>query len=192
MYSKLDPVLQAVIPRHAESADTRMGIHREDRTGDEGRKRGREKNDEPADLWEDRTVVSVRALGALLASLVARPGRIDGHADIAVSSAQPGAGHAAVPPPQQSESAKAARAYKTMYYTGQKIHQPPLPAPPEGTAPVALSPEEERAIHKLLSDIETLAARGIETLEIHKSGSFLQSLADAAAHALALIQTDRR
>lgn len=182
MFSRLDPVFQS-LPRQAESTDTRQDIRREEKTGDEGRKGGRDKEEKQQQLWEDSTVVSVRALRAFLAGLIARSAG-GGHADVRVSVAQP----PAHPPAQQNrnqpsttESARAARAYKSMYYTGQKEHQPPLPAPPAAEGGIKLSPEEDRAIHKLIADIDILAARGVETLPINKSGSFLQSLVDAAA-----------
>ena len=182
MYSRLDPVFQS-LPRQTENADTRQDIRREEKTGDERRKGGKDKEEKPAELWEDSTVVSVRALHAFLTGLVAdNAGK--GHAEIQVSAAaapQPPAQHREHPP---TEAARAAKAYKTMYYTGQKEHQPPLPAPPAIENGVKLSPEEERTIHKLVADINILAASGIETLQIKKSESFLQSLVDAAALAL--------
>lgn len=184
MYSKLDPVLQTLLPRQTQGTDTRMGIQREDKTGDENRKNKHDKEEETAELWEDSTVVSVRALGALLASLVKSAEGNASHADISVSTPPPGPQPPAALATQNTDSAKAARAYKAMYYTGQKMHQPPLPAAPAGSAAGALTAEEERAIHKLLTDIAVLTARGIETLEIRKSDSFLRSLADAAALAL--------
>ena len=178
MYSRLDPIFQS-LPRQAENTDTRQGIRREEKTGDEGRKGSKEKEEPPSELWEDSTVVSVRALRAFLTGLVANS-TPKGHADIQVSAAAvpPPAPHREHPP---TEAARAAKAYKTMYYTGQKEHQPPLPTPPVSESSVKLSPEEEHIIHKLIADIDILAARGIETLNIRKSDSFLQSLVDAAA-----------
>ena len=188
MYSRLDPVFQAALPRQTESTDTRQGIRHEEKTDDRGRKDKGHKDEESPDIWEDSTIVSVRALDAFLAGLVATAAQNEKANSAEVQISRKPAETAAAPPAHENkpvtEAARAAKAYKSMYYTGQKEHQPPLPAPPAGDSSVKLSAEEMRVLHKLMADINILAARGIETLQIRKSDSFLQSLVDAAALAL--------
>ena len=188
MYSRLDPVFQAALPRQTESTDTRQGIRHEEKTDDRGRKGKEHEDKEPSDMWEDSTIVSIRALGAFLAGLVATAAQNEKQISTDVQMSGGPAENAPAPVARENrpvtEAARAAKAYKSMYYTGQKEHQPPLPAPPAGDSGVKLSAEETRAIHKLMVDINILSARGVETLQIRKSDSFLQSLVDAATLAL--------
>lgn len=186
MFSRLDPIFQAALPRQTEGADTRQEIRRQEKEDGDRRKGGRDKDDQPGDPWEDSAVVSVRALSAFLSGLAGSGAekKPTGQEDVRVSAYGGGAVAQEKPNSASSEAARAAKAYKTMYYTGQKEHQLPLPAPPAQGGGIALSPEEERIIHKLIADAGLLSARGVETLHIQKSGSFLQSLADAIAAAL--------
>ena len=169
MFSRLDSYFTSTI-RHAESADARLGIRR-----DEQREQGRKKDDkdekeDQSSAWEDSTVVSVRALQAFLESLTASQ-------TAAAGVASPSA--PAPPQPSSGQAANAARAYQTT----ARSSEPPAPVQAAAGDRPVLTPEELGTIHKLIGDLKFLAGRGVEQLNILRSDSFLQSLVDAAARA---------
>ncbi len=166
MFSRLDSLFISTT-RHAESADTRMGIKR-DEERDQGRRQDKEREKDERPAWEDTTVVSVTALMAFLDSLITE--QTPKNSEPAASTAPP-----VNAPPQ---AAAAAKAYQST--AGAKT-QPP-PPPPSGNKPV-LTPDESAIIVRLLQDLRILADKGIESLTILRSESFLQSLVDAAARA---------
>lgn len=178
MFSRLDPVFQAM-RRQAESADTKLGIRRDEKNDENQRKNKKEKDDDPAVLWEDATVVSVPALQAFLSGLVPTSTADAGHAEISISAA---AQQESLPAPV-SDAARAAQAYRS---TPGGAHPPaPSPAaPPASAGGVKLSAEEEKTIFRLIADLALLSSRGVTSLEIKKSDSFLQSLVDAVKAAL--------
>lgn len=173
MDSKLDPVYRALF-RHAEHSGDRQDVRREEASGDNGRRKDdRERPDRP-DPWQDDTVVSVTALRALLLNLLGTPAE-------ASNPAPP----PAAPRPSDPMAARAAGAYRQT-----AAHRHPDPAPIT-TAPLATGPapgltdDDIRIIRQLITDLDRLSTRQIDVLRIEKNGSFLHSLAAAAARALA-------
>ncbi len=179
MFSRLDPVFQAM-RRQAESADTKLGIRRDEKNDENQRKNKKEKDDEPAALWEDVTVVSVPALQAFLSGLVPSGSGSDSvHAEISISATA----QQASPSAPVSDAARAAQAYRSTPGGAQ----PPVPSPATpavSAGGVKLSAEEEKTIFRLIADLALLSSRGVTNLEIRKSDSFLQSLVDAVKAAL--------
>jgi len=166
MFSRLDSFFVSTM-RHAESADARMGIKRdEERNQGRRQNQGKEKEEEPR--WEDTTIVSVTALTAFLESLTADHGSQNS------ASSVPVAAPAVAPQPQ---AAAAARAYQTT--AGTKTQ----PQPSSSVSKPVLTPEESATITQLLGDLKLLADRRVENLTILRSESFLQSLVDAATRA---------
>lgn len=166
MFSRLDSFFVSTM-RHAESADTRMGIKR-DEERDHGRRQNQEKEKEEEPRWEDTTIVSVTALTAFLESLIAENPK-DPEPSVKTQAALP-----------QSQAAAAAKAYQT---TADARTQPqPQPVSSSASKP-ALTPEESSTIVQLLQGLKFLADRKVESLTILRSDSFLQSLVDAAARA---------
>lgn len=186
MYSRLDPIFHTQL-RHAETLDTRQGIRRHE-DQDERKKRGRKKRENEEDLWQDQTSVSVSALHTFLQQLVrdtetkqpAAQKQNVADENIALSDNAKGKSesHTPVKPDVAQRSTRAAQAYERTY---RATHHDAIPAAPaEGAVPaIDLRPEEIRTIHGLIDDLEKLAQRGIETLTLQKSDSFLQSLVDA-------------
>jgi hypothetical protein len=170
MFSRLDPYFTATI-RHAESADARLEIRRDEQREQEGRKYPKEKKDDPSAAWDDSTVVSVRALQAFLESLIADQARKPATA--------PATPPAAPLPASTGQAAQAARAYRTT----ANVAEPPAPPPAAPGDKPLLTAEELRTIHRLIGDLKLLADRKVEHLNILRSDSFLQSLVDAAARA---------
>lgn len=175
MDSKLDPVYRALF-RHAEHTGDRQDVKREEAPGGDGRRKDdRQRADRP-DPWQDDTAVSITALRAFLVNLLG--GESTAPAAPPQTTARPG----------DPLAARAAGAYRTT-----AAHQAPPPAPPAGavaTAPDSgpapgLTPDDVRAIRQLITDLDRLSSHHIDMLRIEKNGTFLQSLAAAAARALA-------
>lgn len=166
MFSRLDSFFVSTM-RHAESADARMEIKR-DEERNQGRRQNNEKEAEDTPRWEDTTVVSVPALMAFLESLIAE----------SPQNLQPSVVEKSPNVPQQPQAAAAAKAYQTTAGTRTQ----PQPSLSSGSKPL-LTPEETSTIKQLLADLEFLANRKVESLTILRSDSFLQSLVDAAARA---------
>ncbi len=178
MFSRLDPVFQAM-RRQAENTDTKLGIRRDEKNDENQRKNKKEKDEESAALWEDVAVVSVPALQAFLSGLVPASIADAGHAEISISASA----HQASPTAPVSDAARAAQASRSTPGRAQPPASSPAPSPgsPGG---VKLSAEEEITIFRLISDLTLLSSRGVTSLEIRKSDSFLQSLVDAVKAAL--------
>lgn len=181
MDSRLDQIFRTSF-RQTESADTWMGIRREEPQDQHGRKK---KNDEDKDkpAWEDETVVSIAALKQFLTSLIA-PASPFMPPPVASAAASHG------PPPlsvQQQQAHHAAQAYQN---TARHAPVPVIPPPsePPRTEPPSSSPtlstEENRTIHQVLDLLDQLLASGVSTLTIQKEGSFLESLKRSAETAL--------
>jgi hypothetical protein len=169
MFSRLDPYFTATM-RHTESADARLEIRRDEQRGQEGRKNTREKKDDASAVWDDSTVVSVRALQTFLESLIADQSR--------KIPASPAAAPT-LPSAPSGQAAQAAQAYRTT----ANAAVPPMPPPAAPNDKPLLTAEELRTIHRLIDDLRLLADRKVEQLNILRSDSFLQSLVDAAARA---------
>ena len=179
MYSRLDPIFKTRF-RHAETLDTRQGIRRHDQPGRRGKQHEREEDTENKEAWEDSTSIAVQTLKVFLEQLAQETAGPQSNADhgekIDLSPrAEQGADRhqkSADPAAQQ-----AAQAYQRTY---RATHDEARVIPNRDAIPdIALTPAEIRIIHRLIKDLDRLAARNIEQLTILKSESFLQSLVDA-------------
>ncbi len=182
MDSRLDQIFRTSF-RQTESADTWMGIRREDpQDQHERKKKGDDDKDKP--VWEDETVVSIAALKQFLTSLIAPTSPY-----MQQTAATTDTAHAPSEPlsVQQQQAHHAAQAYQN---TARHAPMPPIPPPSEpprleiNSSSPTLSTDESRTIHQILGLLDQLLNAGVGTLVIQKEGSFLESLKRSAEAAL--------
>lgn len=176
MFSQLGPLFKTHL-RQAEKSDTRLEIRREEKQ-DQGKKNESEEQDDAGSgLWEDSTAVSVEALKAFLVEFLKTRGD-----DVpeASGTGQPIEYQDITPeyrPPASNRAAMAVKAYSSM--AAQVAPPPPPPEPPEAEAidlVSLLAADEVRTMHVLISELEALSRRGVQTLTIEKADTFLEAL----------------
>ncbi|MCB1556281.1 MAG: hypothetical protein KDJ15_03105 [Alphaproteobacteria bacterium] len=174
MYSRLDPVFRTQF-RQAETTDAGLHIPREDVRNEGRRKNGRKDEEEGQDLWEDSMAVSVVALQSFLAELIATQTPTEAEKEDLVL----------LSPPSDTAPAAETRQALAAYGHAAEITHKPVQRPPPHTVPEGkadrLTPEELRAIQKLLGSLKALQDRRIESITLRPAASFLQSLIDAVA-----------
>ncbi len=179
----LGPVIRAVA-RKAENIYSKMAIRR-DESEDLGRKKKDSGDGEAKALpWEDTTEVSITALRGFLEDLLG----VQHEIPMPPSTATLPAGTDSSSGP--SAAARAANAYQT---TGRVVHDHNVDytPPPHQSSPTTMSgdttsgttgltanfSEEERArLKSYLLDLENLEQRGISTLTLRRSLTFLESV----------------
>jgi len=177
MDSRLDNIFKTTF-RQAESADTWMGIRREEPRDDSRRKKSDENDKPEKPQWEDDTVVSIAALKQFLSALIAPDSEFQKTIDPLPAAP---AHHLS---PQQQRAHNATSAYQT---TARHVPPPSPVATPATADSSKLSQEENRIIHQLMADLDLLLQNGITSLTIQKEGSFLESLSRAAKSALEIV-----
>ncbi len=168
--------LSRTIPRHAESADARLDIRHDAKDGNRRRKQGRHHPALQGDSHQDITTVSIAALSAFLKELSAVRGPKPQVSDVH-RQAQPELPHMRAP---NLESARANSAYRSASRTAR---EPLLETPAEDALPA----DDREAIVVILEDLHTLAARNVESVTIRRAGTFLESIRQAVAEALAAV-----
>jgi hypothetical protein len=151
------------IDRIAESADTHQYILRHDPDQLSRKKDNPKDNKEDRD---DRTSVSIDSLIMFLQSALP-------------SSTTPPAAtpaQSSTAPPPDSRAAKAASAYAS---AGGQKSPPPQPQQQTNTTSPDLTEEDIRTIHILITDLENLKTKGLQTLPIQEGRNFLDSLVQA-------------
>lgn len=171
--------LPGTVLRHAENADTRQEIQREDPVFERRKKKGAG-HDVPLDEIADIAEVSVGALIAFIEAELAHYQRD------AVQLSQPEGTDMPVDAPAAPVNPvlqQAARAYGG--------GQTPAPAPqPVHSAPAsddALNEEGQKILRRHLQDLKILRDNLVETLIIRRAGSFLDSLGNAISEKMAAI-----
>lgn len=173
MDSRLESMFRH-IPRHAESADTRLGIRRDEKQEQGGRKNGERSPEDEAAEAQDRMSVSVGTVILFLENLAGASHSSSLEPAVTVSTS--GATGAPLTP-----SARAAQAYQSTDRGGRPVtYNAPQPAPGQS---ITLTPDEIREAHRLIDALKALAARRVEMLDIEWQGGFLQSVARAIAAA---------
>lgn len=173
MDSRLDNIFRTTF-RQTESADTWMGIRREEPRGDQRRKKNEEEESKKKPEWEDDTVVSISALRQFLSSLIAP------ESPLLQTTATTVTEQTSLTT-QQQRAHTAANAYQnTARHASEQSAAPPAPVVKTSTSQPALSQDENRAIYQLLNNLDLLQQNGITSLHIRKEGSFLESLTRAA------------
>lgn len=181
--------VRPTILRRAEKVYTKMGIRR-----DESEDLGRKKKDDTSPrspLWDDMTEVSVIALRNFLEDLLGTP-----HASVMPAAVASQATDTLLPPspPSLSPSAAAAHAAHAYQATGKAVHDENVaaytehaPAEEDAISPPAFSlgtdfGDTERALlQDYIRDLTLLENRGIETLTLQRSMTFLESIQQAIA-----------
>lgn len=181
MDSRLDSIFRTTF-RQTESADTWMGIRREDPHDDRKRKSSDDDQKKDKPQWEDDTVVSIAALKQFLSTLIA-PDSV-----YQAQSPAPAVPTQATLSTQQQRAHNAASAYQsTARHAAPGTTMTPPSSPPSAVNNT-LSQEENRVIHQLLNDLDLLLQEGVTSLTIQKEGSFLESLQRAARDTLNAIR----
>jgi len=182
MFSQLGPLFKTTF-RQAESNDTRQNIPHEER--DKGRKKHEEDTpkEEEKEFWEESPSVSVGALRTFLINfLKTLPGAQD---DILVKQETSQTNN--IRPkeasrPTNTRNAKAVRAYQSMAEKAKASAPPPITNEKstrvEPTADL-LQSDELREVHKMIEDLDILARRGVENLNIRQADNFVESLKNA-------------
>lgn len=184
MFSQLGPLFRTTF-RQAEANDTRQSIPHDERDKNRKKREEEEQKQLENDLWNDDTSVSVEALKAFLINfLKTMPEAQDGTLrkfetpDESLSTRPQEQKR-----PTNTHNAKAVRAYQTMAKQGQttSIKPPETDKPVYGTAEL-LDSKELREVYQLIDDLEVLASKGINRLDIPKADNFVESLKNSVAH----------
>lgn len=189
MDSRLEPLFRTTF-RHAESTDARLGI-RHDEEKDEGRKKDKKDNqNEALGTQEDKASVSVSALLGFLEGLVLSTENTPPDTEGTTPKTPDISLEAEFRPSHSPPSPAAAKAIQSYQNTAKAVHDKNIPEDHKPLQPLApdeipaLSNEEIRTIHQLITDLSTLKKKNIQTLSLHIIGSFLDSLALAVKEAL--------
>ena len=192
--TRIDPIIQAVV-RKAETIYSKMGIRREESEDLTRKKKGGGDNDAQALPWEDTTEVSIAALRGFLEDLLGI-----GHFSPQESEVT------SIPPPlpapiEHAVNPTAARAVNAYQSMGRVVHdrnvesspflQPSYTIPSDVAAEDSKeSPEktvlgddftdDDRArLGGYLKDMVYLESRGVTTLTLRRSLTFLESIHQA-------------
>lgn len=171
-------------PRHAESADARLGIRRHDPDQDGRRKKEDGENSGSEFDRDDSATVTVEALRIFLENFLQSITPAAQNVEKNFSAQSAGQNHQ--PRHIDGETAKAVGAYgRTAQKNEHKNEKPitPTVSAPDTGAATGLNAGEIRAIHGLLADLPELTARGIEYITIERGESFLASLVNAVEKA---------
>lgn len=190
MFTRIEPLIQAVI-RKTEKTDSHMGLGRDESVVDD-RKKG-ESRTSPEE-WEDMTEVSVLALRGFLQELIGLTPVLSSPSSAPIPD--PDEKAAVIPgAPQNPMASRAARAYQT---TGRIVHDrnvapEPPPAvlqtapPPQSENGAAVtgnfSAEEVEMIQTYIAALLELEQKGVESVYLSRSSTFLESIRDAIAAA---------
>ena len=181
MDSRLDNIFRTSF-RTTESADTWMGIRREEPRDEHKRKNEDEDQKSDKQQWEDDTIVSIAALKQFLGTLIAPDSVYQAPAPTRNVPTQ------ATLSTQQQRAHNAASAYQSTARHATPSTPPETTTPQPSDTANTLSQEENRTIHQLMNDLDILLQEGITSLTIRKEGSFLESLRRAAQNMLAAIR----
>ncbi len=162
-------------PRHAEQADTRLGIRRDGREGSRRRESGEKHSQDKPDPREDVTAVSLQDLLDFLNELaiIPVPRSEKANENLPLLDGLPQS------PSVTPVMARANTAYRTASRTG---HTPLFDPPAEN----ALPPEDRQTILEVLDDLHVLRDRGTTMITIRRAGTFLDSIRRAVAEALSV------
>lgn len=180
MFSQLGPLFKTHL-RQAEKSDARLEIRRDERQDQGKRQEAEEEAVDTSALWEDSTAVSVEALKAFLVEFLKSrgdevPEAPEPIADEAHFSATP-----EYRPPANTRTAQAVKAYGAMAAQVSTPITPPEPA--ESSAETEsvdlvslLKADEVRTMHILITELDILSRKGVQTLTIEKADTFLEAL----------------
>ncbi|MEZ5903537.1 MAG: hypothetical protein R3D88_09615 [Alphaproteobacteria bacterium] len=182
MFSQLGPLFKTTF-RQAESNDTRQAIPHEEK--DKGQKKRGEENKKETDgeAWVDNTSVSVGALRAFLINFLKTAPETQ-NSDI-INPSTPQNTYSQRPPetkrPTSTKNAKAVRAYQSMAAKARQDNPPPVEEENERRKLTVndIESKELRDIYNLIDDLDKIANKGVETLNIQKADTFVEALKNA-------------
>lgn len=178
MFSQLGPLFKTHL-RQAEKSDARLEIRRDEKQDPGKRQEAEDEGDDTSALWEDSTAVSVEALKAFLVEFLKSrgdevPEAPEDAADISLSHTPE------YRPPMNNRAAQAVKAYSSMAaQTAQPTQPPSEPEPPQAEAVdlvSLLAADEVRTMHVLITELDALSRKGVQTLIIEKADTFLEAL----------------
>lgn len=178
MFSQLGPLFKTHL-RQAEKSDARLEIRRDERN-EHGKKHEEiPEEEDTSGLWEDSTQVSVDALKAFLVGFLTSRGDD-------VPEARNETQETGMPAPEYRAPVNTRTARAVKAYSSTAAHAPTPPNPPEmhdNTIPEEtvdlvdlLAADELRTMHVLITELDLLARKGVQTLTIEKADSFLEAL----------------
>lgn len=186
MFSKLDPIFQTIV-RKIEQTDPRMDIKREGH-GNEGDKGKDESETTPsALLWEDHTDVSIVALIAFIENLVQSAVTVPPSSSPPSPSAEFPISRTEITTP--SASVQHARAISAYRHAGHALRSPfSSVSPPSMEAPelsTDFSDDDVAQLRSCLSDLILLQNKGVKSISLRRSTTFLASISESIASTLA-------
>lgn len=161
--------------RQAESADTRLGIRRDEKHEQNKKDHPEKEEEDESLLWNDSTTVSVEALKTFLNEFL-KTKNIEPETQASGTSQE----DTYRPEPLKPTTTIAARAMKA--YGSYVDHEPAVPPvePQEQETPEDLSAllrtDEVRTMYGLIRELTALHNRGVEFLTIGKADTFLEAL----------------
>ncbi|MCB1783595.1 MAG: hypothetical protein KDI13_06325 [Alphaproteobacteria bacterium] len=182
MFSTIKPVYGTERPRETENTDARLALYR--RAADDRRNGRKNKEKSGQDLFgEDNASVSTESLLAFLEEFLEqrfgqKPSNekyapnIPAQSDIYMTPL-------ASRPIGSNRAIKAAQAYAHAAQTVQKTSENTYTA----AAPDHEGPKDMQTIMALINDLKILAKSGVETIDITRGNSFLNSLAQSIQQA---------
>lgn len=187
MFSKLDPIFQTIV-RKIEQTDPRMDIKREGH-GNEGDKGKDESETTPsALLWEDHTDVSIVALIAFIENLVQSAVTVPPSSSPPSPSAEFPISRTEITTPSASvQHARAISAYRHAGHAPSEAHFQ-ASAPPSMEAPelsTDFSDDDVAQLRSCLSDLILLQNKGVQSISLRRSTTFLASISESIASTLA-------
>lgn len=178
MFSQLGPLFKTHL-RQAEKSDARLEIRRDERNEHGKRQEKEPEEEDTSGLWVDSTEVSVDALKAFLVGFLTSRG--DDVPEAQGATMEHAAPSPEYRPPVNTRTARAVKAYSSM--AAQSAPPPPPPEPTENKASEEavnlidlLAADELRTMHALITELDALARKGVQTLTIEKADSFLSAL----------------
>jgi hypothetical protein len=177
VFSQLGPLFKTHL-RQAEKSDARLEIRRDEKQDPGKRREDEDEGEDTSALWEDSTTVSVEALKAFLVEFLKSrgddvPESPDAGTDISLSPAPE------YRPPVSNRAAQAVKAYSSMAAQAVPPNPPAEPEPPQAESVdlvSLLAADEVRTMHVLITELDALSRKGVQTLIIEKADTFLEAL----------------
>jgi hypothetical protein len=168
MFSQLGPLFKTMF-RQAEQSDARLEIRREEKENQ--KKKENEKEDEinDVDLWQDSTNVSIIALRNFLVDFLKSKGDNTPDEKILTTDALPPPTHA-TPSIENTNAMRAHKAYAVMSSYAQTSALPVQNADAKTSINLSdlLAVDELRTMHVLITELDRLHQKGVQTLTIEK------------------------
>ena len=181
--------IQTHTPRHAESADARLDIRRQEPDQEQRKKNEREAESDAGFDSYDNTVISLESLRVFLLNFlqslldIARKNSTPNFSATTADLNDPVGNEQS--PERQQIAPQAAHAINAYQSAARAAPSPRITQPDNIKPDETLENEEIREIHDLLKDIDQLLAKNITSIMIEQNETFVKSLSAAVKKALA-------